>query len=69
VIDAARLEAIRHALRNGLLMGQVHYYGRNQPRSALAAKRLGRRGEGLFFVTVLVVAAKFYLLVEDGPGG
>jgi hypothetical protein len=40
VIDPPRLEAIRHALRNGLLLGQVHYHGRNQPRSALAAARL-----------------------------
>jgi hypothetical protein len=69
VIDRARLEAIRHALRNGLLMGQVHYHGRNQPRSALAAKRLGRCGEGLFFVTFVVVAVKFVLLFADGLAG
>jgi hypothetical protein len=39
VLDRPRLEAIRAGLRQGLLMGQVHYHGRNQPRSALAAER------------------------------
>jgi hypothetical protein len=62
VIDPPRLEAIRHALRNGLLMGQVHYHGRNQPRSALAAARLGRCGEALFAITVVGVAVKLLLL-------
>jgi hypothetical protein len=62
VIDPPRLETIRHALRNGLLMGQVYYHGRNQPRSARAAARLGRWGERLFVITVIVVAVKLLLL-------
>jgi hypothetical protein len=69
VIDSPRLEAIRHALRNGFLMGQVHYHGRNQPRSALAATRLGRCGEVLFGITVVVVAVKLLLLwIQVLPG-
>ncbi|MFN7307349.1 MAG: hypothetical protein ACK5TQ_12345 [Acetobacteraceae bacterium] len=62
VIDPPRLETIRHALRIGLLMGQVCYHGRNQPRSARAAARLGRWGEKLFVITVIVVAVKLLLL-------
>lgn len=62
VIDPPRLEAIRHALRNGLLMGQVHYHGRNQPRSVRAAARLGRYGEVLFGITLGVVFVKLVLL-------
>lgn len=67
VLDRPRLEAIRHAFRNGLLMGQAHYHGRNQPRSALAAERLGRAGEWLFLVTLVVVLAKLALLLAQGP--
>ncbi|MCA3586199.1 MAG: hypothetical protein IOD03_21355 [Methylocystis sp.] len=65
LIDPPRLEAMRHALRNGLLMGQVHYHGRNQPRSTLAAARLVRAGEWLFLITVFVVAFKLLLLRMD----
>jgi hypothetical protein len=64
VLDQPRLEAIRHALRNGLLMGQVHYHGRNQPRSALAAERLGHIGEWLFLVTLGLVVVNLVLLVK-----
>lgn len=66
IIDQPRLEGIRHALRNGLLMSQVHYHGRNQPRSVLAAERLGRAGEWLFLATLGVVLVKLALLLADG---
>jgi hypothetical protein len=66
IIDQPRLEGIRHALRDGLLMSQVHYHGRNQPRSALAAERLGRAGEWLFLVTLGVVVVKLVLLLAHG---
>jgi hypothetical protein len=69
VIDPPRLQAIRHALRNGLLMGQVHYHARNQPRSALAAARLGSWGQWLFVSTFAVVTVKLGLVIAGDSVG
>jgi hypothetical protein len=63
-LDAPRLEAIRTAACDGLLLSQVHFHARNLPRSRKAAQRLGKWGWALFLPTVLIVAVN---LVRKRP--
>lgn len=66
--DTARLGAIRDVVRDGLVMGQVHYHGRNLARSIVPAERLVRWGERLFLATVVIVMLKLGVMLLAPKG-
>lgn len=66
--DKARLGAIRDVVRDGLVMGQVYYHGRNLARSIVPAERLLRWGERLFLATVVIVMLKLGVMLLAPKG-